>query len=197
MKPYFETHSIGVLLLLVVVLWLSMEAIQFARQLQWRTDASKIRRHIFWLGLVGCVIVTNVALYLAPAAFPAATIRPGVVAFAVGMAILVAGVVLRGWAFVALGEYFTAVIKVSPDQPVASNGPYRVLRHPSYAGGLLALVGVAVASANWVTVAVFAVAWVAIIAWRIHIEETALLSTVGGRYATYASHHKRLIPLVW
>jgi hypothetical protein len=45
--------------------------------------------------------------------------------------------------------------------------------------------------------AVFAVAWVAIIAWRIHIEETALLSTLGGKYRSYASHHKRLIPLIW
>ena len=47
------------------------------------------------------------------------------------------------------------------------------------------------------SVAVFAVAWVAIIAWRIHIEETALLSALGGRYRSYASHHKRLIPLIW
>jgi hypothetical protein len=29
----------------------------------------------------------------------------------------------------------------------------------------------AVTAANWVGVAVFAVAWVAVMAWRIHIEE--------------------------
>jgi protein-S-isoprenylcysteine O-methyltransferase Ste14 len=40
-------------------------------------------------------------------------------------------------------------------------------------------------------------AWVAIIAWRIHIEETALLSALGDKYRSYASHCKRLIPLVW
>ena len=45
--------------------------------------------------------------------------------------------------------------------------------------------------------AVFALAWVAIIAWRIIIEETALLSALGDRYRYYALHHKRLIPLVW
>jgi protein-S-isoprenylcysteine O-methyltransferase Ste14 len=89
------------------------------------------------------------------------------------------------------------VIKVSPDQPVVTNGPYRLLRHPSYAGGLLAEVGIAVTAANWVSVAVFAVALVAIIAWRIRIEETALLSTLGGKYRSCASHHKRLIPLIW
>jgi protein-S-isoprenylcysteine O-methyltransferase Ste14 len=197
MKPYFDTHSAGLLLLIVIVAWLGMEAIQLARQWQWRTDATRIGRRSFWLGFAACLIVTNIALYLGPSAFPAAAIRPGAVAFAAGMVIMMAGVVLRGWSFHALGRYFTAVIKVSPDQLVVTNGPYRLLRHPSYAGGLLAEVGIAVTSANWVSVAVFVIAWVAIIAWRIQIEETALLSVLGAKYRSYASHHKRLIPLLW
>ena len=174
-----------------------MEAIQFVRQWQWRADATRIGRRSFWFGFGACLIVTNLALYLVPSSFRAAAISPGAVAFAVGIMIMVAGVVLRGWSFYALGRYFTAVIKVSPDQPVVRDGPYRLLRHPSYAGGLLAEVGIAVTAANWVSVAVFVVAWVAIIAWRIHIEETALLSALGDRYRSYASHCKSLIPLVW
>lgn len=197
MKPYFDTHSAGQLLLIVLVAWLSMEAIQFARQQQWRAGATSIRCGSFWLGFGACLIVTNLALYLGPSSFPSAAIRPGAVAFAAGMVIMVTGVVLRGWSFFALGRYFTAVIKVSPDQPVVTKGPYRLLRHPSYAGGLLAEVGIAVAAANWVSVAVFVIAWVAVIAWRIHIEETALLSALGDKYRSYASHRRRLIPLVW
>ena len=197
MKPYFDTHSAGVLLLLVLLAWLSMEAVQLVRQWQWRADATRIGRRSFWFGFGACLIVTNLALYLGPSSFPAAAIRPGAVAFAVGMVIMVVGVVLRGWSFYAQGRYFTAVIKVSLDQPVVRNGPYRLLRHPSYAGGLLAEVGIAVTAANWVSVAVFVMAWVAIIAWRIHIEETALLSALGDKYRSYALHCKRLIPLVW
>jgi protein-S-isoprenylcysteine O-methyltransferase Ste14 len=197
MKPYFDTHSAGILLLIALLAWFGMEAIQFARQWRWRKGATRIGRRSFWLGFGACLIVTNVALYLGPSAFPAAAIRPGAAAFASGMAIMAGGVVLRGWSFYALGRYFTAVIKVSPDQPVVNNGPYRWLRHPSYAGGLLAEIGIAVTAANWVSVAVFAVAWTAIIAWRIHIEETALLSALGDKYRSYALHHKRLIPLVW
>jgi protein-S-isoprenylcysteine O-methyltransferase Ste14 len=151
----------------------------------------------FWLAFGACLIATNIALYLGPSSFPAAVIRPERVAFAVGMVIMIAGVALRGWSFYALGQYFTAVIKVSADQPVVTTGPYRMLRHPSYAGGLLAEVGIAVAAANWVSVAVFALAWLATIAWRIHIEETALLSALGDKYRSYASRRRRLIPLVW
>ena len=197
MRPYFDTHSAGLLLLIVLVAWLSMEAIQLARQWRWRAGAASTGRRSFWVGFGACLIVTNLALYLGPSSFPAAAIRPGAVAFAAGMVIMVTGVILRGWSFHALGRYFTAVIKVSPDQPVITKGPYRLLRHPSYAGGLLAEVGIAVTTANWVSVFVFAVAWVAIIAWRIHIEETALLSALGDEYRSYASHHRRLIPLVW
>ena len=197
MKPYFDTHPAGVLLLIVILAWLSMEAIQFGRQWRWRAGATRIPCRGFWLGFGACLIVTNLALYLGPSRFPAAAIRPGAAAFAAGIVLMVAGVVLRGWSFLALGRYFTAVIKVSPGQPVVTSGPYRLLRHPSYAGGLLAEVGIAVTSANWVGVAVFAAAWTAVIAWRIHIEETALLATLGGTYRSYASHHKRLIPLIW
>ncbi|MGH3187285.1 MAG: methyltransferase family protein [Streptosporangiaceae bacterium] len=93
-------------------------------------------------------------------ALPGAVEGDGPAAFAAGMVILVAGAVLRGWSFYPLGRYFTAVIKVSPDQPVIASGPYRLLRHPSYAGGLLAEVGIAVTSANWASVAAFALAGV-------------------------------------
>ena len=37
----------------------------------------------------------------------------------------------------------------------------------------------------------------AFILWRIHAEETALMATLGDRYRGYASHHKRLVPLIW
>jgi protein-S-isoprenylcysteine O-methyltransferase Ste14 len=37
----------------------------------------------------------------------------------------------------------------------------------------------------------------AVILWRIHIEEDALLAALGDRYRSFAAHHKRLIPLLW
>ncbi len=50
MKPYFDTHSAGVLLLIVLLAWLSMEAIQFVRQWRWRAGATRVGRRSFWLG---------------------------------------------------------------------------------------------------------------------------------------------------
>ena len=92
-----------------------------------------------------------------------------------------------------LGYYFTGRVMVSADQPVITAGPYRVLRHPSYTGFLLACAGVGLAAANWVALAVMVLP-LAVFFWRIHAEETALLATLGERYRAYAAQHKRLVP---
>ena len=104
---------------------------------------------------------------------------------------------LRVWSFVSLGQYFTFTVKVSGDQPVITRGPYRVLRHPGYAGGLLAIVGIGLLNGNWISLATIALLWLALTVWRIHIEENALMTTLDGRYRAYATLRKRLVPLIW
>jgi protein-S-isoprenylcysteine O-methyltransferase Ste14 len=197
MQPYFQTHSAGVLYYLAVLGWYSMEIVQFFRQRQWRQGATRIGPRGFLPAWGVCVIAAVTMLFLAPHIAPAAAIGHGAVTFAAGMAILVAGAGLRVWSFQALGRYFTFTVKVSPDQPVVTGGPYRLLRHPGYAGGMLAMIGIGVLWGNWVTLATVTLLWLALIVWRIQFEENALLTTLDGRYRTYAAHHKRLVPLIW
>jgi protein-S-isoprenylcysteine O-methyltransferase Ste14 len=198
MKPYFDTnHVAGLLLLLVTLAWAAMEGAQFSQGLEARKGATKIGGTSWRLVALACFIAATVMLYLAPRIAPAAAIRPGAAAFAVGAVVLLAGLTLRGWSFKTLGEYFTFTVMVSADQPVVSVGPYRMLRHPSYTGFLLACIGVGLASANWLGLAVLVLLPLAVMLRRIHIEETALLATLGERYRSYASDHKRLVPLVW
>jgi protein-S-isoprenylcysteine O-methyltransferase Ste14 len=196
MKPYFLTHPVGVLYLLVLVGWYLMETGQFLRQRECRKNAARAgpRFLAVRVAYVAVVVATVIAVpYLAPGA----AIGHGAALFAIGMVLLVAGVALRGWSVRALGQYSTFAVKVSPDQPVVANGPYRVLRHPSYAGGLLAITGIGLLYGNWVTLAALGLLSLALILWRIHVEENALLATLDGRYRAYAAQHKRLIPLVW
>jgi protein-S-isoprenylcysteine O-methyltransferase len=134
-------------------------------------------------------------LYLAPPIVPLATIRPEAGAFTIGMILLLAGIALRVWSFAALGRYFTRCVQVSPGQPVVTNGPYRLVRHPGYAGGLLAWVGIGVTSANWAGLAAVTLLPLIVVIWLIHLEEHALLATLDDdRYRRYAAQHKRLIP---
>ncbi len=198
MNPYFDVnHIAGLLLLLISSAWGMMELSQRSNVPQAREGATRIGNHGFRIAVVLCLAATTAALYLVPHIAPAAAIRPGAVAFAVGMVILLAGLVLRGWSFKALGDYFTHTVMVSPDQPVIAKGPYRVLRHPSYTGILLASVGVGLAAANWIALAAATLFTLALLLYRVHVEERALLTTLGERYQTYAAQHKRLVPLVW
>ena len=195
MKPYFDTNHLAGLLLLVVMLGWGMMEIAHAGNS--RPGAIKVRGGGRWLILLPALTIATVLLHLAPRVVPAAAIRPGAAAFAIGMVILVAGLVLRGWSIMTLGEYFTGTVLVSADQPVVTAGPYGVLRHPSYMGAMLACIGVGLTAANWASLAGMALLPLAAILWRIRAEERALLATLGDRYRAYAARHKRLIPLVW
>ena len=128
---------------------------------------------------------------------PGAAIGGGVWLFTLGLVIGWLGLLLRWWSFVSLGEYFTVVLKTSDDQPVVDRGPYRLLRHPSYAGLLLALAGAGLMLGNWVaTTAAVGVVLIALV-YRVRIEERALTAALGDRYRQFAASRARLIPYVW
>lgn len=128
---------------------------------------------------------------------PGAVIGGGAWVFAVGAGVAWFGLLLRWWSFMSLGKYFTVVVKTSPDQPVVDRGPYRVLRHPSYTGLLLAFAGVGLMLGNWVGVAVALVVVLVALVYRMGIEERALSAALGDRYREFAARRARLIPYVW
>lgn len=200
-KPYFEVHPVGVLLAVIELGWLAMELGEFVRGRRsrlWPGRAATARQPGYGVALGMCAIVTTSVMYLAPSIVPAAAIRPGLAAFAVGVAFLLLGLVLRGWSFRALGgRYFNFAIMVSPGQSVVTSGPYRLLRHPGHAGFLLICMGFGLTSANWVALAVSTLLPLALLVWRIRVEENALFAVLGDRYRSYASGHRRLVPLIW
>jgi protein-S-isoprenylcysteine O-methyltransferase Ste14 len=196
MEPYFYTnHVAGLLLLTISGAWAMMELSQ--RSQPQREGATKIGGVRSRIAALAFVIAAAAAVNLAPHVVPAASIRPADVAFVAGLVILLAGLVLRGWSFKTLGQYFTHTVMVSSDQPVIAAGPYRVVRHPSYTGVLLAGLGIGLAAANWAGLAGLLLLSLPPLLWRIHNEETALMATLGSRYGAYARQHKRLVPHVW
>jgi protein-S-isoprenylcysteine O-methyltransferase Ste14 len=87
-------------------------------------------------------------------------------------------------------------ISASPaDGPLLSRGPYRLIRHPMYAGASLLLLVTIIGHLSPLTAA-FGILVVIIIPWRIHLEEALLRSTYPD-YAGYAAKTKRLIPFVY
>ncbi len=127
----------------------------------------------------------------------AASIPYSTALFGISLCFIWAGIGLRLWSFQTLGRYFTFTVMTSADQPVIARGPYRVLRHPSYAAILLILAGIGISLANWLSLAALIGFPLIGLLNRIRVEEGALSASLGERYTTYASGRKRLIPFVW
>jgi protein-S-isoprenylcysteine O-methyltransferase Ste14 len=121
----------------------------------------------------------------------------GWVLFAVGFAILVAGLLLRAWAILTLGRFFTPSVQIQTGQRVVESGPYRYVRHPSYTGMLIGLIGLGIALDDWLSLLVLALLPLTGILVRIRYEESVLLDSLGDDYRDYASRTNRLVPGVW
>jgi protein-S-isoprenylcysteine O-methyltransferase Ste14 len=108
--------------------------------------------------------------------------------------VFLAGVTLRAWAIRELGaQYSHRVVRISQNGLINS-GPYRVLRHPAYAGMLLANIGFVSYFASPASIAALAVL-VAAILWRIRVEEDVLVTSP--EYREFASSRRRILPGVW
>jgi protein-S-isoprenylcysteine O-methyltransferase Ste14 len=117
--------------------------------------------------------------------------------FAIGIGVLIAGRLLRRHCFRMLGESFTAVVVVRSEQQVVERGAYRWVRHPSYTAGMLLFAGSMLALANWMSVAVVLAGAILAYSYRIHVEERALLQTLGEPYRAYMQRTKRFVPKVF
>jgi protein-S-isoprenylcysteine O-methyltransferase Ste14 len=102
---------------------------------------------------------------------------------------------LRWYSISVLGTSFTCNVATHPGQQVVQSGPYRWIRHPSYTGGLLTVLGVLVCCLNWASLA--ALILVAFgYANRIRVEERALAADLGPAYRDYMRRTRRLIPFL-
>jgi protein-S-isoprenylcysteine O-methyltransferase Ste14 len=146
--------------------------------------------------LIGSIWTTAAVGIGSAFAFPDAAIssaRPQI--FIAGLVLMVAGMALRWYSVWVLGASFTCEVTTRPGQQVVQSGPYRWIRHPSYTGGLLTVLGVLVCCANVASLAalVFAAAGYA---YRITVEERAMATNLGPPYRDYMRRTQRLIPFL-
>ena len=108
--------------------------------------------------------------------------------------------VVLGWLvifFVFKQNTFTsAIIELAPDQTVISTGPYALVRHPMYAGGLVMLLGMPIALGSWWGLLVI-VAMTPALIWRLVDEEKFLARNLPGYVEYQEKVRYRLIPRVW
>ncbi len=113
-----------------------------------------------------------------------------------GIAFEAAGLGLRAWSMHSLGDSYTRTLRAETEQVVVESGPYRVVRHPGYAGSLLVWTGFSLASRSTPVMALVGTLLGTAYARRINAEKALLRRDLPG-YAAYCDRTRRLVPYVW
>jgi protein-S-isoprenylcysteine O-methyltransferase Ste14 len=149
------------------------------------------------LGVIWVVIMASIAAGVFVAHSTSIRVNYGRWFDVLGVMLFAGGLLLRWWAIITLGRFFTVDVVVEKDHEVVERGPFRVVRHPSYTGVLLAFVGFALTLRNWGAILVVLAPIFAAFVRRMNVEEEALSRALGERYTEYMKRTKRLIPGVY
>ena len=179
----------------VALAWIAFEAVMGVRQ-RWRAGHLNFRDTTY---LVLTVCIGGSVFAAVQIGRDGGVLWPGgrlwpVVA---GIALIVTGVGLRAWSIATLGRFFQYQIEIQAGHRVVTSGPYRYVRHPSYTGIALALIGFALASGDPLSLVPVVVLGGLGLAVRIRAEERQLTEALGAEYERFAAQRKRLIPGVW
>lgn len=115
----------------------------------------------------------------------------------IGLILCGGGYAFVVWALV-VNRFFSDVVRIQTDRghTVCDSGPYRIVRHPGYAGNILPLAGIVLALSSWWTLIPAAFALVVIVV-RTALEDRTLQEELPG-YREYARRVRyRLFPWIY
>lgn len=113
-----------------------------------------------------------------------------------GVFFYLAGGALRIWPIFVLGRRFSGLVAIQPGHELVTDGIYRVIRHPSYLGMIILMLGWALAFRSGLGVILAALIVPPLLA-RIRSEETLLRLHFGDEYDAYRRRTSRLIPGIY
>lgn len=148
---------------------------------------------LLWFVIAGSIVLALIVQGSVPETrFP----HPRLFYFA-GLTLFIVGIILRWYSIWMLGRFFTVDVAIAKEHRLIDSGPYRLLRHPSYTGALLAFIGFGLCLNNWLSMLCLVGPIAAAFLFRIHVEERALRDALGDDYRAYSQRTKRLIPFVY
>ncbi len=114
-----------------------------------------------------------------------------------GLVIILLGYAFATWALIE-NRFFSTTVRIQTERghSVCDSGPYKIVRHPGYAGNLLALAGIIMAlDSLWTLIPVAAALLIAVI--RTSLEDKTLHEELKG-YTEYAGRVRyRLFPGIY
>lgn len=114
----------------------------------------------------------------------------------VGLVVGILGALLLLWASVLLGRLMIHEAAVREDHALIESGPYRLVRHPVYAGYLALLLGSGIALLNVWLWLLWPISLLGIL-MQTDSEEQLLRERFGHDYERYVQRTGRLVPRSW
>ncbi len=142
---------------------------------------------IIWTVYVTQILALAELVYRRPVSLPLISTTT------IAAVVIAVGLILRTWAVVSLGRWFTWNVTVQPGQTVVTDGPYRFIRHPSYTGAWLMFVGSCVLLGSYAAALVASILLFIAFQRRIWHEESLMLATFP-EYEAYRGTTGSLIP---
>lgn len=97
------------------------------------------------------------------------------------------------WVQKALDIQWSAQLQLTQGHHLITTGPYARIRHPLYTGVLGWSLALSLLTANWIFVAVCALATAALV-WRVPKEEQMMMEAFGDEYRAYMQRTGRFLP---
>jgi len=119
------------------------------------------------------------------------------IAYVIGLFIILIGFIIRWASILQLKKAFTVDVAIGTEHKLKTDGMYKVIRHPSYLGLLLIMVGFSICMNSLISAIIVIVLMFLVILYRIVVEEKVLIEGFGDTYKTYQSRTKRLIPWIY
>jgi protein-S-isoprenylcysteine O-methyltransferase Ste14 len=114
-----------------------------------------------------------------------------------GLLIILIGFTIRWMAIIQLKKAFTVDVAIGTEQKLKTNGMYKYIRHPSYLGLLLIMIGFSICMNTIRSVIIIAIPMLLVLLYRISVEEEALIDAFGESYTSYKNRTKKIIPWVY
>ncbi|HML05819.1 MAG TPA: isoprenylcysteine carboxylmethyltransferase family protein [Methanobacterium sp.] len=185
----------SMLFLAAIILWILSEYVGAGVIPYFRRHGSKVKKEDR-----GSRLLLSFSMYISVAIgiyFAFRNIAPSPEwTFYIGIFLMIMGIVIRQWSIAVLGSFFSGTVGIQKGQKVVKKGPYKLVRHPSYTGLLLTLIGIGLALQSWGAVTVIILGFICGFGYRIHVEEKLLVSKLGDEYVQYMKDTKRLIPYI-
>jgi protein-S-isoprenylcysteine O-methyltransferase Ste14 len=114
-----------------------------------------------------------------------------------GIVLYIAGLIIRWLSIIQLKKRFTVNVAINREHFLETAGLYKQLRHPSYLGLMLILLGLSLAMNSLISFIIVIVPVFLGLNYRIFIEERLLKAEFGEEYVNFRAARKKIIPFVW